>query len=288
MELLKFDLKIPYWCSFRVYGTLNLQQTYPFPPPPTIFGLIQNALQKPAIHTIEEDKCDGIIKKMLDDYAKLKFSIIIREKGEKIDDYLNIMKGNRERNSSRSALKDLLSNECRKLEKQLNREGTSDEKIMKSLKDYEETFWIEKKREFGSFAIEKNWMRTQVNRQRLITPEYTIYVNSTDNDEYSLKNLSNALKNPKRPLYIGESDDLVDVVLEGDGIIEVINTNHASTKIASVLPDLYPNCQVVNIPIKLRHDKTDDNHSILCSILRGELEREISCVSVPGENIVFL
>jgi len=97
MRVIRADLEVPFWCSFSEYGTVNIRPTYPFPPPTTLFGLIQNAMQKPALHELTKDKQKGVRLQYLENYSKLDFAILIKENGEKIDDYLNIHKGSRVR-----------------------------------------------------------------------------------------------------------------------------------------------------------------------------------------------
>jgi CRISPR-associated Cas5-like protein len=105
MKVIRADLEVPFWCSFSEYGTVNIRPTYPFPPPTTLFGLIQNALQKPALHDLTEEERKVIAPQYLENYSKLYFAIIIQENGEKIDDYLNIHKGSREIEGFESSLK---------------------------------------------------------------------------------------------------------------------------------------------------------------------------------------
>lgn len=272
MQVLKFDLVVPYWCSFKQYGTMNIQQTYPFPPPPTIFGMIPNAMGKP--------------QKEYKGYEKLEFAIIIRNKGEKIDDYSNIMKGNRG-GTSRSALRYELSTTHKGLVKEL-KEGLNEDQINKRLKVHEKKFWEEKRKEFGAYVIEKRWMRTQVRRQKIVNPTYTIFLKSEDTGEYSIKNISNALLNPKRPLYLGESDDFVIIKIESD-IKEAKATQ--SSQIKSAIPGIHDNSKVVIIPNTIRDHIVDDDRqdpNIVISIPKGEKRGAIPCFNVDGENIVFL
>lgn len=275
MKVLKFEVDVPYWCSFKQFGTVNIQQTYPLPPPPTIFGMIQNALGKP--------------HKDYKGFKKLKFAIIVRSDGEKLDDYSNIMKGNREQKSSRSALKDKLSSELKDLERQLKKESLSEEEINEKKKEYEKRFWEEKINEFGSYAIEKIWMRTQVTRQKLISPKYTIFLKSDDSGEHSLKNISEAFRHSKRPLYLGESDDFVIISMNKDGIMDVDDKEIQSSKIKSVIPGIHTNSHVVKIPNTTREqDNSAKEGSIIVSIPKGDIGKPISCFKVDGENIVFL
>lgn len=328
MKVIRADLEVPFWCSFSEYGTVNIRPTYPFPPPTTLFGLIQNALQKPTLHDLNEEERKLIAPQYLDNYSKLDFAIIIQENGEKIDDYLNIHKGSREIERFESSLKeelqkkldklDLLEDDQKKLNKELNKlkrknfmENLAkmdenkelqkkDEKQMLGLINlikeagadelitYIQKFWESSEKGISGYNLNKKWISTQINRQRLVGPKYTIYINSTDkNGEYSLKNIYNHLKSPKRPLYLGESDDIVNI--DNIEIIEINDDLTKSSKIDSVLPEVYTNSQLVKIPIKLKNDIPDEEcHNLICSIPRGELEKEKSCFKSEGENIVFL
>lgn len=275
MKVLKFDVEIPYWCSFKQFGTVNIQQTYPFPPPPTIFGMIQNAL--------------GKLQKDYNGFEKLNFAIIVRNESEKLDDYSNIMKGNREQKSSRSALRDELSSKFKDVEKQLKKEGLNEEKINEKKKEYERRFWDEKRNKLGAYAIEKIWMKTQVTRQKLINPKYSIFLKSHDNAEHSLKNISEALRYPKRPLYLGESDDFVIINMNKDGIMDAGNKEIQSSQIKSVIPGIHMNSHVVKIPnTKREQENTAKEGSIIVSIPKGDIGKPISCYEIDGENIVFL
>ena len=290
MKLLKIDLNVPFWCSFSEYGTINIQQTYPFPPPPTIFGMILNAMGKPAPHTIKDDHVkNALVKEYLDAYSRLNFSIVVRDSGEKIDDYLNILKGNREQNTSRSALKDKLSSEKKRLIKDLKEKNKniSEEEIEKKVEEYSEDFWKKEIEKYGQYRIDKKWMRTQINRQRLVQPKYTVYIHSTvESGEYSLESIFSFLRKPKRPLYLGDSDSLVDIRIEGDGIVEAKGQIYSSSKISSVLPGIYQNSRLVMIPVKLRYDLSE-KQKLVCSIPNSDIGEKVSCISVGGEQIVF-
>ncbi len=328
MKVIRADLEVPFWCSFSEYGTVNIRPTYPFPPPTTIFGLIQNALQKPALHDLNGEEKKLIARQYLENYSKLDFAIIIQENGEKIDDYLNIHKGNRELERFESSLKeelqkeiyklDLLEDDQKKLNKELNKlkrknfmdnfvkmdENNElqkkDEKEMLDLINlingigvdglitYIQRFWESSKRGISGYNLNKKWINTQINRQRLIEPKYTIYIRSNDqNGEYSIGNIYDHLKNPKRPLYLGESDDIVNI--NDIAILELNDNEVVSSKIDSVIPGVYTNSQLVKIPIKLKNDIPDEKgHNLICSIPKGKLEQEKSCFESEGENIVFL
>ncbi len=328
MKVIRADLEVPFWCSFSEYGTVNIRPTYPFPPPTTLFGLIQNALQKPALHDLNGEEKKGIASQYLENYSKLDFAIIIQEKGEKIDDYLNIHKGSRELEGFEASLKEELQNKLDKLDlleedkKKLNKElnklkrknfmdnlvkmdenkelQKKDEKQMLGLINlineteadelitHIQRFWESSKRGINGYNLNKKWINTQINRQRLVGPKYTIYIRSNDqNGEYSIENIYKHLKNPKRPLYLGESDDIVNI--NNIAILEINDSEIVSSKIDSAIPGVYANSQLVKIPIKLKNDIPDEKgHNLICSIPKGKLEQEKSCFESEGENIVFL
>ncbi|TMS42022.1 MAG: CRISPR-associated protein Cas5 [Methanobacterium sp.] len=321
MKVIKADLEVPFWCSFSEYGTVNIRPTYPFPPPTTLFGLIQNALQKPALHNLNKESREGITRSYLENYSKLHFAIIIKENGEKIDDYLNIHKGSRlrERKYEDGILTEKVKDKIKsfdlskedekslhKIVRKITRKKFVEDFENKDISEENEIlsiihekgadelvelilkFWHVNKDGVGGYETNKNWEPTQINHQRLVGPKYTIYIHSSDqNGEYSLENIYYSLKNPKRPLYLGESDDVVNV-----GNVKIIEMNDdvlMSSKIDSVIPGVYTNSQLVKIPLKLKNDiPNEEGHNLICSIPQGELEERISCFESEGENIVFL
>lgn len=314
MNLLKFELIVPFWCSFAEYGTLNIQQTYLFPPPTALFGMILNAMGKSSVHTINDENAQENLKqKYLEDFSILRFSILIRHQGEKIDDYLNILKGNREFEKIGSQLLDeiMKSNQIKEsgLEKKKLKEfiegllsyELDDDRLKKQLKEIIESdekahaiyLFLKDKCTLSHkkrYDFNKRWVRSQIHRQRLLQPQYGIYIQSdTDSGEFSLANISRALRDPKRSLYLGESDDLVDLKIDNDGIVAVENEHQVSSLINSIIPGpkIFENCQITKIPRRLRFD-VNNEQKLICSIPHGPLKEEIACIRVNGENIVFL
>ncbi|MBI5681164.1 MAG: CRISPR-associated protein Cas5 [Methanobacterium sp.] len=84
-------------------------------------------------------------------------------------------------------------------------------------------------------------------REFLVNPEYKVYV--LGNNE-KIEDISKKLKNPERPLYLGQSDDMVDITN-----IKTIKTEKTeSKKIHSVVEGIYENCEIVKIPYKFGND----------------------------------
>lgn len=326
MEALRFKLEVPFWCSFSDFGSLNIKLTYPFPPPTALFGLIQNAMKLPSLHTLPKEdakqKNDAKIveKKYIHIFNSLRFGITINNFGEKIEDFSNIHKGNRERESVESELETVLKGFVRDLP--ISKEDKKDIKINK-LKlnrfnkyyqynvcsdndklDFDKAinnirkhsceeifniignFWEENFKGTKGFNLNKTWLSTQIHRQKIINPIFTIYLYSNiDDGEWSIKNIYNNLKNPKRSLYIGESDDVVNILnLE---IVELNQTNNS--KIHSVIPGIYENSELVKVPTKLKYDVSHPNeHYKICSIPKGDINESLESYSYNGENIVFI
>ena len=318
MEILKFDIKIPFWCSFKEFGTVSSNLTYSFPPPPTLFGMILNSMGKLALHCIDNKK----VKKELENeyiraFENLEFAIAVRDMGEKIDDYSNILKRSRENEFKEKNLNkridEYLENffnkeqkknlkkqnnikisKLNKLSSYLNNEledsltifdddslETTKEKnhIKTELIEIISIFWSK-----NFYQSAKFWQRTQIVRQRIIKTQYTIFLISTNDDEYSIQNIYRHLKNPLRPLYCGESDDIADVKIYP--VCKLPNATE-SNQIVSVIPRICSNSQIVNIPIVLRNQRIDQPRKI-CSIPNGQIDEFIECYNIEGENIVFL
>ena len=289
-----------------------MRLSYSFPPLTTIFGLIQNAMGKPALHCCSDNK---IIKKTqseyIDNFNNLKFSIIINDFGEKIEDFINIHKGSRELENFESSLKDYLVklidksniinenqlpnkiNDLKKF-KFYNDILLDSEKSKECLELYKENnclliieeikkFWFNNSKGIKGYNLNKDWISTQIYKQKIINPNFTIFISSTDlNGEWSIQNIMKCLKNPKRPLYIGESDDMVDITN-----IEIVDVDKIiSSNISSVLLGVYNNSELVKVPLNLKY--AIDNSNKICSIPKGKLDEQIECYTYNGENFVFL
>jgi len=80
-------------------------------------------------------------------------------------------------------------------------------------------------------------------REFLVQPVYDIYLAG---DEEKINQVYQALKNPERPLYLGTSDDLVDVEVFDPVEVEEDETN----EMACVVSGVYDGCRVEKIPYK--------------------------------------
>lgn len=311
MKALKFDLEIPFWCSFGDFSSLNIKLSYPFPPLTALFGLIQNAMGKESLHNIKDNKLRNKLKKeYINDFNKLKFAIIITNPGELIEDYVNIHKGSREKEKIEETLrkklkdylkdnsnKEILNNFISEIKKYsfysflLDKKSNDDYlEIYNQIIKYESNlidmiidYWNDYSSPKDIYNINKIWLSTQINRQRYIEPKFSVFLLSDDDKEYSLKNIKSALINPKRPLYLGESDDVVDIM--NVSLVDI--QNNSSSCISSIIPGLYPNSELIKIPTNLKFD-TEREYYSLCSIPNGEIDSVIECYEYDGENFVFL
>jgi CRISPR-associated protein Cas5h len=115
-------------------------------------------------------------------------------------------------------IKTLEFEKCREMSKILKLKGTG--------KKYERTF-----------------PSSPMFREFLVEPSYEIFLVG---DEDKIKEVHSALLNPKRPLYLGGSDDLVDVeVFEPVEVKEVEVEN-----VWSVVEGVYEGCIVEKVPYK--------------------------------------
>ena len=77
-KLVSARLTVPFWCSFRMPYTINVNFSYPVPPPITLFGLIGCALGLPA------DTFDLL--------SGMDITVGLEEDGEMIETYSRIIK----------------------------------------------------------------------------------------------------------------------------------------------------------------------------------------------------
>ncbi len=114
---------------------------------------------------------------------------------------------------------------------------------------------------------ERTFPSSPVYREFLINPSYWIYIVGEDD---KIKMIYDALKNPKRPLYLGTSDDLVDLE-----IFEPINVKKINSyEINSVLDGIHENCVVESVPYKFIQ-VTDKRGNI------KDVQLEYRIVSIP-------
>jgi len=97
---------------------------------------------------------------------------------------------------------------------------------------------------------EKRFMRvfpsSPMFKEFLVDPKYKIYIVGGDNIEELFKKL----RDPERPLYLGQSDDVVDVKNVKTMDVEKVT----SREIHSVVKGIYENCEVLKMPYKFSED----------------------------------
>ncbi len=129
---------------------------------------------------------------------------------------------------------------------------------------------------------EKIFPSSPIFREYLVSPIYEIYIYG---NEDKIEKIYYALLQPMRPLYIGSSDDLVDI--EVGKITEIKEIS--AKKIYSVVEGIHESCYIERIPYKfIRNGK---NFSLVYKTIsipkRGilNLDKEIKCWRFGEENI---
>ena len=226
-KILTCGLLCPFWASFRNPSTVNVHVTYPFPPPTTLYGMLNAAR--------------GMPQDWHDDRDKWQVSLVIESSGESIQTFSKILKIYEEKRSKADAAKD----------------------------------------KFGKAFFYK----ITVMRQKMIGVQYTAYFKAPEDQ---LIEGHQALLSPHWPLYLGESDDLVDVL--SPRIIEVEPI--PMKRIHSIIPGLEPDCRLVKVPYRfVKQGKNWHVEQQLYSIppkTEGIHLREPKLAyPIEGRNIVF-
>ena len=207
-KILTFGVICPFWASFRQPQAVNVHVTYPIPPPPTLYGMLNAARGKPQDWNADRD------------YWQI--SLIIESKGKFLETFSKIFKPARDGN--------------------------------------------------GLFD------RTILMRQKLIRVHYTIYLKIDESlylktDESLLVEAQQALTAPRWPLYLGESDDVVDII--NPRIVECQPTE--VEKIHSIIPGFVEGCQLVNMP----------SHYTEASREQWQMHRQIYSIPPEGNSAVL-
>jgi len=127
------------------------------------------------------------------------------------------------------------------------------------------------RRTFASAPMFKNF---------LVEPKYKIYLVG---EEDLVSKISEKLENPERPLYIGQSDDLVDV-----NNIQVVNVEKTkNNKIWSIIEGIYNGCEIVKLPYKFINKGKDVEMKVFSvpEKLPFELKKEIECFKFGEEDV---
>ncbi len=92
-------------------------------------------------------------------------------------------------------------------------------------------------------SYERSFLSSPMFREFLVEPSYEIFLVG---DEERINEVYSALQNPKRPLYLGGSDDLVDVE-----IFEPVEVEEAEAEeIWSVVEGVHEGCVVEKVPYR--------------------------------------
>lgn len=199
-KILTFGVICPFWASFRQPQTVNVHVTYPIPPPPTLYGMLNAARGKPQDWNADRDDWH--------------ISLIVESKGRFLETFSKIFKPARE----------------------------------------------------GDALFD----RTILMRQKLINFHYTIYFKS---DESRLVEAQQALMEPNWPLYLGESDDIVDIIKPR--IVECHPTE--VQQIHSIIPGFVEGCQLVNVPIQFTE----------ATRAQWQMHRQIYSIPPDGESVML-
>lgn len=215
-KILTFGLIPPFWTSFRQPQAVNVHVTYPFPPPTTLYGMLNAARGKP------QDWCE--------DREAWQLSIVIERNGMFLETFSKIFKP---------------------------------------------------AREAGPL-----FDRTILIRQKLLNARYSVYLKA---DVPLLTEALQALKNPYWPLYLGESDDLVDII--NPRIVET--QPQQVTSVHSIIPGFVEGCQLVNVPnqyTEATRTQWQMHRQIYSIPLQGDavsITESRIAYPIEGKNIVF-
>ena len=119
-------------------------------------------------------------------------------------------------------------------------------------------------------------------KEFLVLPAYEIYIAGEDE---KINLIYNALLQPARPLYIGASDDLVDIEPSKPAKIEEVNAK----EISGVMEGIFENCFIERVPYKfIKKGKDFSLEYKTVSIPQNgviNLKEEVGCWLFDGESV---
>lgn len=152
------------------------------------------------------------------------------------------------------------------------------------VRDFGET--VETLTRWQKWNPSKGSMSTVLMKQKLIQPTYRIYIGAA---EPLLQQMERSLTQPARLLYLGESDDSVEVYVKG-----IYNTEKVESNVVhNILPlSLAPNSSrnesyVVHWPTRFFQENRSAygvHYELVCIQRKFELAEPISCLYLAEEN----
>lgn len=119
-------------------------------------------------------------------------------------------------------------------------------------------------------------------REFIVNPQYSIYIGG---DDEIIKRIYESLNDPERPLYLGQSDDLVEINVTQPIEINATESNEISSSVEGVFPDAI----VEKVPFKFRKDEKDYSVDyLIVSIFKTipiDLQNSIKCYKFMNKNI---
>lgn len=120
-----------------------------------------------------------------------------------------------------------------------------------------------------------------MHRSFLVQPAYRVYLSSEDYE--LLDALVDALRRPRRPLYLGQSDDVVVV----QTVQRVQITQVRSRRVHSMIGGIYPGCELLKLPLRFEDENTLVYTGTLSLPPRfpWELDHEANLWDFAGETV---
>ncbi|NPA40531.1 MAG: CRISPR-associated protein Cas5 [Thermodesulfobacteria bacterium] len=117
-------------------------------------------------------------------------------------------------------------------------------------------------------------------KEFLVEPKYEIFLIG---EEEKIKEVYLALLNPKRPLYLGSSDDLVDIEVFEPVEVKEVETN----EVWSVAPGVYEGCNIEKVPYKFVKvgKKFEVEYKTVSVPIRNSI-KEVNCFKIYNECVV--
>lgn len=123
-------------------------------------------------------------------------------------------------------------------------------------------------------------------KELLVNVQMKIYLGIEDENYFNL--IKNALNNPARPLYIGQSDDMV-IISDIKGF-DTVKKDSASS-LMGIASGIHSDCELIRLPYKFKDLSTLEYTEIL-SIPKSDnpitLEKPVECYYFEEERIQLL
>ncbi|MCS3920676.1 CRISPR-associated protein Cas5 [Fervidibacter sacchari] len=261
------DAEMTYFACFRKPTSTSLMLTYPVPPFTTIIGMIANALgvSRPVyfegIAKLQELLCLNLRPIYIPQRPSRETARILKLLADDLEQALTNLVEAFRAGASETLLKELIERAIQASKRPRRPYFTHaltqvSESLGKSLSlqhaaEICERLWQEFRKTSRSKPVE--FPSSPMHKYFLVRPAFRFFVASEDNE--AISEIVNALRQPERPLYLGQSDDMVVVEIVWQGEVLPTESDQAWAMLVGARASNEQSVELLRLPLAFASER---------------------------------